>query len=167
MPFTIKYPSLYGSNHGFRKDVLIEIGGFDEEFDYFLDETDVCLRIIDKGYIIRQLDFGFMHHKYAPSHIRNVEKILTNRYSVIKNKIYFSVKNASGIHPFGRILHEAESFTNAHGQEVNGHYKNNKLTKSDVDTYWEDVEKAWQVGLINSLTKERKLMSPEKLQNYS
>src|ERR1035438_4403762 len=40
-PFSADYPHLLGTNCSFRRSVLIEIGGFDEEYEYFLDETDV------------------------------------------------------------------------------------------------------------------------------
>ncbi|HGU0702976.1 TPA: glycosyltransferase family 2 protein, partial [Escherichia coli] len=44
--------SLLGTNSVFRRDYLVEAGGFDEEYDYFLDETDVCFRLINNGYLI-------------------------------------------------------------------------------------------------------------------
>ncbi len=46
VPGAGKFPSLLGTNSSFRRDSLIEIGGFDEEFEYFLDETDVCARLV-------------------------------------------------------------------------------------------------------------------------
>ena len=36
-----KFPHLLGANCSFRREVLIELGGFDEEYEYFLDETDL------------------------------------------------------------------------------------------------------------------------------
>jgi len=46
------FPSLLGTNSSFRRDILIDVGGFDENYAYMLDETDVCLRIHDKGFKI-------------------------------------------------------------------------------------------------------------------
>ena len=54
-PKSGRFPHLLGCNSSFRRSALLEIGGFDEEYEYFLDETDVCLRIVDAGYIIAQL----------------------------------------------------------------------------------------------------------------
>ena len=90
-PKSNRVPHLLGCNSSFRRSALLEISGFDEEFEYFLDETDVCLRIVDAGYIIVQLNDAYVHHKYAPSNIRGDNKIVKNRYPIIKNKIYFSI----------------------------------------------------------------------------
>ena len=49
-PGSFEFPHLAGGNVIFRRSALLEIGGFDEEFQYHLDETDVCLRLVDAGY---------------------------------------------------------------------------------------------------------------------
>jgi GT2 family glycosyltransferase len=56
LPGAFQFPYLQGTNAVFRRAVLDEIGGFDETFDYYLDETDVCARIVDAGFRLRQLD---------------------------------------------------------------------------------------------------------------
>lgn len=38
-----------GTNVVFRRRALVEIGGFDETFEYHHDETDVCRRLMDLG----------------------------------------------------------------------------------------------------------------------
>ena len=43
------YFSQTGTNSSFRRSALLEIGGFDEHFVYFLDETDVNFRIKEAG----------------------------------------------------------------------------------------------------------------------
>lgn len=51
-PWQARYPSLIGVNSSFRRQALLQIGGFDEEYAYFLDETDVCVRLVDAGWQI-------------------------------------------------------------------------------------------------------------------
>ncbi|NLF24848.1 MAG: glycosyltransferase [Deltaproteobacteria bacterium] len=65
------FPSLIGVNSSFRRKALFEIGGFDEFFIYFLDETDVCLRLFDRGYKVVVVPEAYVHHKGAPSVVRN------------------------------------------------------------------------------------------------
>ena len=89
-PLSDKFPYLQGTNASFRRRALLEIGGFDEEFEYYLDETDVCCRLLDAGYQLRQLSNGFVHHKMLPSDLRNRHRVIQNRFPVVKNKIYFS-----------------------------------------------------------------------------
>lgn len=40
--------SLTGANVAFRRDILTAVSGFDENFEYFLDETDVNIRLRDR-----------------------------------------------------------------------------------------------------------------------
>lgn len=90
-----RFPALLGTNSVFRRSALLEIGGFDEQFDYFLDETDVNVRLIDAGYTLKQIPRAFVYHRYLPSHIRNEKRVNTNYAPMIRNRIYFSLKNAS------------------------------------------------------------------------
>ena len=59
-----------GTNSSFRRHRLVEIGGFDEEFDYGWDDVDLCRRLIDAGWVVRVLEDGYVHHKSLPSAIR-------------------------------------------------------------------------------------------------
>src|SRR5690606_8968864 len=93
-PGAFEFPYLQGTNTAFRRSALLEIGGFDEDFAYYLDETEVCLRLIDRGYVIRQLPDAYVHHKYAPSHIRTNSAAIY-RYPVLKSKVYFSNRHAT------------------------------------------------------------------------
>ncbi len=94
LPGAGSFPSLLGTNSSFRRDRLLEIGGFDEEFEYFLDETDVCARLVDAGYVVAQLDDGAVYHKFLPSDIRGESRAARDRYVVAKNTCYFALKNA-------------------------------------------------------------------------
>jgi glycogen synthase len=90
-----RFPALLGTNSIFRRSALLEIGGFDEQYDYFLDETDVNVRLVDAGYVLKQISRAFVYHRYLPSHIRNEKRVNTNYAPMIRNRIYFSLKNAS------------------------------------------------------------------------
>ncbi|TSE30775.1 Glycogen synthase [Tepidimonas thermarum] len=90
--------SLIGVNSAFRRSALQDIGGFDEEYAYFLDETDVCLRLLEKGWRIRVLDNAEVHHAYAPSHLRTVERVPTTLYLTARSKIYYALRHLSAQH---------------------------------------------------------------------
>ena len=87
------FPYAPGGNAVYRRDALLSVGGFDEEYQYYLEETDLCVRLIDRGWLIRQVDGGAIHHKFLPSGIRTSTKVLRDRFAVIKNKVYFSLVN--------------------------------------------------------------------------
>ena len=73
--------------------MLEEVGGFDEIYDYYLDETDLCCRIVDAGYRLRQLDGAPVHHKFLPSGIRDHQRVVTNWFPIVKNHAYFGYRH--------------------------------------------------------------------------
>jgi hypothetical protein len=86
------YNGLMGTNSSYRKELLEKINGYDEFFDYFLDETDVCVRLIQAGYDIHYADVVVDHYP-QPSHNRIDQKHLTCWYSLAKNTTYFAFKH--------------------------------------------------------------------------
>ncbi|TSE35331.1 Glycogen synthase [Tepidimonas fonticaldi] len=91
--------SLIGVNSVFRRTALQDIGGFDEEYAYFLDETDVCLRLLEKGWRLRVLPDAEVHHAYAPSHLRTQERVPTSLYLTARSKIYYALRHQSDHNP--------------------------------------------------------------------
>ncbi|MFA0349128.1 glycosyltransferase [Vibrio sp. 10N.222.55.C6] len=85
--------SLLGTNSAFRADYLKSIGGFDEEYDYFLDETDVCFRLEDAGFRNCHHDSLYLRHEFAQSGNRT-NKYKYNYYSIVKNTVYFALNFA-------------------------------------------------------------------------
>jgi len=146
-PKSNKFPHLLGCNSSFRRSALLEIQGFDEEYEYFLDETDVCLRIVDAGYIIAQLPCAYVHHKYAASNIRGDNKVVRFRYPIIKNKIYFTLKHSREFYPTERVLAEHQAFIEHHRNDVNWAVGQGMLSKEDVTRFNSDLERAIEVGM--------------------
>ncbi|MDM0033288.1 glycosyltransferase [Variovorax sp. J22P271] len=150
-PKSFRFPHLLGTNSSFRTSALLEIGGFDEEYEYFLDETDVCLRIVDAGYMIVQLPNAYVHHKFAPSSIRGHNKVPRNRYPIIKNKIYFTLKHARDFHRVEQILHEQSAFIKGQREEMAWAFDNDLIVEDDLDAFEQDVDRALAVGLRRGL----------------
>jgi glycogen(starch) synthase len=86
-------PYMLGTNAVFRRDICMKLGGFDEEYDYYLEETDLCTRMIDAGYLLKQRACGFVSHRRLASHNRNQHGVFMNWYSILKNQVYYSIRN--------------------------------------------------------------------------
>jgi glycosyltransferase involved in cell wall biosynthesis len=93
------YLSLTGTNVTFRRDDIVKLGGFDEVFAYFLDETDVNKRMFDAGMKMGMLPSAEIHHKYAASHLRTEKKIATNMQPIARSIAYFALRH--GVAEFG------------------------------------------------------------------
>ena len=155
-PLSARIPYVQGTNGAFRRSVLIDIGGFDEEYEFYLDETDVCCRVVDAGWKIRQLGNAAVHHKFLPSHIRNEHRITTVKYPVIKNKIYFSLVNNRGHYPLARVLEDATRFVASQRADLEFHVGAGRLSPFDLEAFEEDAERALATGLERGLSRRRR-----------
>ncbi|RED18496.1 glycosyltransferase family 2 protein [Pontivivens insulae] len=61
---------LNGTNMMLRRAAVKELGGFDPEFRYYLDETDLLLRMEAAGWKSAWVDAAEVHHSAAPNAIR-------------------------------------------------------------------------------------------------
>jgi|GEM_PF-2628695 len=86
---------IMGTNSSFRKDILKEVGGFDPYFRYYHDESDLCVRIAQKGYKIVYKKDAFVIHDMVEGHNRKSLYDL-NWAEIMKNSIYFILKNFRG-----------------------------------------------------------------------
>lgn len=109
-PGSFSVPYLQGTNAVFRRSALVAIQGFDETYEYFHDETDLCVRLVDRGLAIRQLSQGVVHHKSAPSDTRNTERIVTNLFPIVKNSVYFAHRHAVGYRSEADIASSLDSY---------------------------------------------------------
>lgn len=89
------YPSLLGTNSSFRMAALRQVGGFDHAFAYLLDETDVCLRLVDAGWHVRYEPTALVFHQFAPSGIRNAARIARTLYPSAVSKGYFVAQHGA------------------------------------------------------------------------
>ena len=161
-PYSFEFPYLQGTNMLFRRQALIKVGGFDEEFSYYLDETEVFLRLIDEGYFIRQLPNAYVHHKYAPSYIRTMRSVVY-RYPVLKSKIYFANRHAKSYLSVDKIEENTTLFIQHHRNDVEANIRAGNLSESDRDQFEEHVilatQKAKQAAAQLPKTISSKLLS--------
>src|SRR5262249_925119 len=60
-----------GGNCAFLRSALLRIGGFDEQLPYYLDETDVCLRLSRAGFRVAYLPDNGVRHYSGPGAYRS------------------------------------------------------------------------------------------------
>ena len=137
-PGTPIYPSLLGTNSSFRLSALREIGGFDHVFAYLLDETDVCLRMIDRGYQIVYEPNALVYHQFAASHVRSKNRIPKTLYPSAISKSYF-------IHRHGA------AFSEVRASEEIGKYENQVLSDNKWLSEHGEITEAHRVSLDDDL----------------
>lgn len=145
------------ANSIFRRAPVVDAGGFDEEFDYYLDESDLILRSIDAGWRVAQLDNAFIHHKFLPSTIRNTSRIQTSWYSIIKNQMYFSLIHGKPFFSTQEILHAMDEFVQRWRVHVRWAVQEGMLLPADAERFEREADSALHHGLMRGLSGRQRL----------
>lgn len=82
-----------GGNSAYRRDTLVALGGFDEYFVYYLDEADLCVRMIRSGAQVRLLADNAIRHYPAASE-RRTSKYDRNWRTITRSDTYYALKNS-------------------------------------------------------------------------
>lgn len=93
-----KYFSPTGTNMSFRRSALLAIGGFDENYAYHLDETDVFMRLAEAGRKMAFSEFAEVTHKMSGSGNRGNDGTPVALYHHARSKTYFSLRHAAPAH---------------------------------------------------------------------
>ncbi len=64
-----------GTNMAFRRDTLVEMGGFDPNYRFFLDETDLNLRLAARHACTAVVPRAEVHHGFAESERRRPDRV--------------------------------------------------------------------------------------------
>lgn len=108
-PGTPLYPSLLGTNSSFRMAALRAIGGFDHTFAYLLDETDVCLRLVDAGWGVVYEPSALIFHQFAASHIRSSTRKARTLYPSVVSKTYF-INHHGRAEGYGKVAQALQDY---------------------------------------------------------
>lgn len=154
-PGSFRFPHLMGTNASFRRAALLEIGGFDEEYEYYLDETDTCVRIVDAGWMVRQLPNAYVHHKFAPNEMRGVNRVPRNRYPLLKNRLYFMLRHAREHRSMEQILADQRRREASYRAGMVHSAQHGELEQADVAQFEADAVRAWETGLRRGLEGPR------------
>lgn len=152
-----KYNMMLGTNCTFRRDAIVSIGGFDEYYDYFHDESDACLRMVRAGYKILNHPRAYIHHEFAQSHIRQstFDGCRLNWYPIIKNKVYFAWKNSDGFASEKEKETKANEIRDTHLELYRQWEKDKKITSKEALMFSESCKNGYQQGLTDGKNAQR------------
>ncbi|HXR54372.1 MAG TPA: glycosyltransferase, partial [Acidimicrobiales bacterium] len=145
-PGTAEFTYPIGTNTSFRRQRVIDIGGFDERFDYGWDEVDLCHRLIEGGWVVRVLEDGFVYHKSLPSEIRGENRATKNMRVLLKNKAYYTFKHGSGVVPLSDMVSSLARYAEHYRKEMKDNIAKGLLTESDLAQFEEDVAAGFDLG---------------------
>lgn len=164
-PYTGQFPHVM-ANSAFRKSAVLAIGGFDEQYEYYLDETDVICRLVDHGWRIVPIAGAAVHHKFLPSHIRN-EGAVTAWSQIVKSKIYFSLVNSHGHHDISQALKGTFEFVESFRANLEREITEGRATEADRGHFNFEVDRGLQDGLNSGLAHARRFANQEQLKHFA
>ena len=83
-----------GTNCAFRRDVLMDMGGFDPAFAFYLDETDVNLRMAEAGAKTAIVPLAQVHHGFAASEQRHASRMPRSLFDIGASLVVLLRKHA-------------------------------------------------------------------------
>jgi GT2 family glycosyltransferase len=83
-----------GTNMALRRSVLTRLGGFDPNFHYFLDETDLNLRLAERDHKTAIVPRAVVHHGYAANAVRSAGRVPRDLTQIGASWAVFLAKHA-------------------------------------------------------------------------
>lgn len=84
-----RFLALMGVNTAFRRDAVVSVGGFDEAYQYYLDETDLALRLARAGWAAAYVAEAEVHHLREANVARDSLRTPRNLFQIAASKAYF------------------------------------------------------------------------------
>jgi glycogen(starch) synthase len=154
-----RYFSPTGTNVAVRRDALLSIGGFDQEYAYFLDETDVNLRLVEAGWQLVSIADAEVHHKFSESHLRSADRVPRSLYPIARSKAYFCSVNARHSHSAEEIAQELGRFRDEHRARIERFRRRRKVDAATARRLAAEVERGLEDGARDARSP-RRLLSP-------
>lgn len=150
-------PFLYlqGTNASFRRSVLEEVHGFDEEIAYMHDETELAAMIIDAGHRLVPVDGAAVHHRYLPSHLRK-RTGFTDPYHSIKNRAYVALRLGAGRVPEDEIVAAQERNLEEVTAWAQRSFEDGSFTAAELHRFHERGAAGLQEGLRRGREGDRR-----------
>jgi len=133
-----------GTNMAFRRELLLLIGAFDERFAFYLDETDLNLRLGALGVATAIVPLAQVHHAFAASDRRRRDRVPRDLSEIGASLAVFLAKH--GTDPATRLAAESA----AQRRRLVAHMVAGRIEPRDVDRLLETFRDGWVRGLTRA-----------------
>lgn len=145
-----------GTNMAFRRSVLIQLGGFDEAFHYYLDETDLNMRLARAGHATALVPLAEVHHGFAANALRKSNRVPRDLYDIGASWAVFQRKHV----PVGERAAHWQSLRHHERQRVLRHMVSGGLEPRDVRQLLQRLDLGYADGQDRPLTTGRLAAHP-------
>lgn len=151
------YRGCAGGNVFFRRNCVVEAGGFDEYYAYYMDETDLCMRVQQLGYLVEYGEDMAIIHEAAKSANRK-SKYHLNWDVIAKSRTYFTMK-ASATSEYSKEEREKRAVASCDGWKKDFKWllSEKKITPNEYKEFLGMLEDGIRIGLSDGESCDRKL----------
>ncbi|MCX7301776.1 MAG: glycosyltransferase [Rhodobacterales bacterium] len=141
-----------GTNMAFRRTTLAALGGFDPVFRFYLDETDLNLRLMARTAVV---PLAQVHHGFSPSDRRHPDRTPRDLHEIGASLAAFLRKHHKG-DPQPVYLQERAD----QRRRLLTHMVAGRLEPRDVNRLLATFDTGWQDGMTRPLTSLPPIPSP-------
>lgn len=141
-----RFLKVQGTNCAFKTSALLAVDGFDERFEFFLDETDLCLRLAKTGWLTAIVPTALVHHGFAPSLIRESSRAPKSLTKIGHSKATFLHKYCDQ----NEHISEKKKFTMEQHARLNSYLTYGQLEPRDIPRLLSSL----QTGLTAKITDQ-------------
>jgi len=154
---------MMGTNMAFRRIALLDIGGFDEFFEWLYDDTDIAIRLDSAGKVIRPVKEAVVYHIPASSRNRVAHSFNARWWVQTQSVIYYSLKNAPLAGDSRRnIALRSLHYVHGHWLWAKELWQTERLTFKQLWRMRFHESRSALIGAHAGLFHPRKLIEPEK-----
>lgn len=129
----------HGTNCAFRASILRDLGGFDEAYRFYLDETDLNMRLGQIGASTAIVPLAEVQHGFAASFFRGRDRAPKSLYQIGFSKGHFLKK-------FGNPREKFDAFLAAQEKRLVRHMITGGLEPRDVRRLRSELERGFEEG---------------------
>ena len=133
---------LVGTNAAMRRDVLFDVNGFDPAYAFYLDDTDISLRLANAGIKTAVAPLAEVHHAFARSKRRTALRAPKHLNYIGRSTALFLRRH--------RGIAEHELFTRIYNRErarLIRHMIQGTCEPKDIGNLLRDLQDGWAEGL--------------------
>ncbi|MBT0957640.1 glycosyltransferase family 2 protein [Alphaproteobacteria bacterium KMM 3653] len=131
-----------GTNAAFRASTLRQIGGFDPAYRFFLDETDVNMRLAALGHAVAIVPNAQVHHGFAESAMRHANRAPRDLSEIGASTAVFLRRHA----PQDRADKALSALRRAQEERLQGFVRRRALKPSDIKPLLQGLDAGIEAG---------------------
>ena len=152
-----------GANMAVRRDVLDRVERFDEAFHFYLDETDLNMRLAALGCKTAIVPLAQVHHRFAESPVRRFDRVPLTIFPLGRSQAIFVRKHDNEADP---AVHFDDCFQ-VQRKRLLRMMRDGQMMPGDVGRLLRTFKLGWKEGMSASFGNRRPVFGRTPFQRFT